>query len=428
MHRVPLTALAVQSFYYGFSKEALWPIVCSSPSNARFHEAQWQDFVEVNARFAEAVVRLVKPDATIWVHDYNLWLVPGMLRRSMPAARIGFFHHTPFPAADIFAILPWREEISRSLLACDLVGFHVPHFANNFAAAAANLVGARVTRRARVARRFLTEGTALATATMDRELEFDGRRIGLGAFPVGVDSERVDAVRATPAHAERVAAIGQELAGQQVVLSVERLDYVKGSVERLLAYERLLDEHAEYRQRVVLVNVVAPAAETIAVHRSLRAEIDMLVGRINGRYASLSWTPVRYFHRSLPFEEIVSWYEAASVAWVTPLRDGLNLVSKEFVAASDGAAKVLILSEFAGAHVELQHAVSANPYSSRSMDGALRAALEMPDDERRLRMVAMNRIVRSRTPRGWATEFLAELEPQDRGTQSNAVGHVIQRS
>ena len=361
VHRVPLTALAVQSFYYGFSKEALWPIVCSAPASAHFDEAQWRDFVDVNARFADAVVRLVEPDATIWVHDYNLWLVPGMLRSRMPAARIGFFHHTPFPAADIFAILPWRAEIVASLLACDLVGFDVPHFANNFAATAANLAGATVTRRSAVGGRFLTAGTALSTASMARELRFDNRRVGLGAFAAGVDSERIDAVRATPAHAERVARIGRELAGRQVVLSVERMDYVKGPVERLLAYERLLAEHPEYREAVVFVSIVAPAAETMAVHRALRDEVDMLVGRINGRFATLAWTPVRYFHQSLSFEEIVSWYAAASVAWITPLRDGLNLVSKEFVAASDGAAKVLILSEFAGAHVELQHAVTCQP-------------------------------------------------------------------
>jgi glucosylglycerol-phosphate synthase len=213
VHRVPLTALAVQTFYYGFSKEALWPIVCSSPANARFDEAQWQDFVDVNARFADAVVRLVEPDATIWVHDYNLWLVPGMLRSRMPAARIGFFHHTPFPAPDMFAILPWGAEIVASLLACDLVGFHVPHFANNFAATAANLAGATVTRRSRIGGRYLTAGTALSTASMARELRFGNRRIGLGAFPAGVDSERIDALRATPAHAERVARIATRARG-----------------------------------------------------------------------------------------------------------------------------------------------------------------------------------------------------------------------
>jgi glucosylglycerol-phosphate synthase len=347
----------------------------------------------------------------------------------MPQARIGFFHHTPFPGADIFALLPWREDIIESLLACDLVGFHVPRFANNFAVAAASLVGAKVTRRARVRGRFLTTGTALAAPTMVLELGYGSRRVALGAFPVAVDSERIDAVRATPSHARRVAAIQHELAGQQVVLSVERLDYVKGPVERLLAFERLLDEHPEYREAVTSVNVVAPAADTIAVHRAVRDEVDMIVGRINGRFATLSWTPVRYFYRSLSFEEVVSWYAAASVAWITPLRDGLNLVSKEFVAATDGAAKVLVLSEFAGAHVELQHAVAVNPHSPAAMVQALRTALDMPDDVRRLSMLAMNRIVRARTPRDWATEFLAELEPSGPGqAHSNAAGQVVQRS
>ncbi len=411
LHGVPLSASDIETFYHRFSKEALWPVVCSSPGHVRFAEAQWDAFAEVNRRFAEAVADVVTPDATVWVHDYNLWLVPGLLRRLMPAARIGFFHHTPFPAADIFAILPWREAIVRSLLDCDLVGFHVPHYANNFAAAAANLVGARVSREVEVPSRYLTVGTPLSTSRMASELELGARRIALDAFPVGVDSARIDALRATAAHARRVEAIRRELPGQQVVLSVDRLDYVKGSVQKLLAYERLLDRHPEYRGAVAFVCVVAPAADAISVHRSVRAEVDALVGRINGRFSTLAWTPVRYFYQPLSFERVVSWCEASSIAWIAPLRDGLNLVAKEFVAASGGDGKVLVLSEFAGAHVELKHAVTVNPYSPRSMDDGLRAALEMPAAARRRRMREMDRIVRSSTADRWAADFLARLVP-----------------
>lgn len=419
---VPLPAATVVAFYHRFSKEALWPILCSAPDNVRFEEPEWENYVAVNVRFADAVARLAAPDATVWVHDYNLWLVPGLLRARLPRARIGFFHHTPFPAADIFAILPWREAIVDSLLECDVVGFHLPHYANNFASAAESVLGARVTRRIAANSRFTAVGSALAAPRMATELALGARRVALAALPAGLDSSRIDALRATAAHAERVRAIRDELYGQQVVLSVDRLDYVKGSVEKLLAYERLLETCREHRGAISFVCIVAPAAGATSVHRAVRRETDALVGRINGRFATLSWTPVRYFHQPLSFERVVSWYDAASIAWIAPLRDGLNLVAKEFVAASGGDAKVLVLSEFAGAHVELKHAVTVNPYSPGSMDEALRTALAMPDPERRLRMRRMDRIVRTHGARRWASDFLALLEPD----AARALGTVMQ--
>ncbi len=421
LHRVALTTSDVERFYHRFSKEALWPVLCSSPADVHLDERGWAHFVDVNQRFADAVADVVQPHANVWIHDYNLWLVPGMLRQRMPSARIGFFHHTPFPAADIFAILPWREPIVRSLLACDLVGFQLPHYANNFASAAANIVGATITREVPVDGRFATEGTPLSAPRMAAQLTAKGRRTRLNAFPVPVDSARIDALRASAAHAIRVAEIERELAGEQIVLSIERLDYVKGPVEKLLSYERLLEQRPAYRGAVCFVNIIAPAAAAISVHRAVNTMIEAIVGRINARFSTASWTPVRYLPRSLPFDEVVAWYEAAPIAWVSSLRDGLNLVAKEFVAASDGAAKILILSEFAGAHVELKHAVAVNPYSPDAMDAGLRAALEMDDDTRRLRCAAMCRIARSRTPSQWAAEFLAELAPSHTRARTHAL-------
>jgi len=385
LHRVALTASEIERFYHRFCKEALWPVLCSSPADVRLDERGWEHFVAVNARFADAVADVVRPDATVWVHDYNLWLVPAMVRARVPSARIGFFHHTPFPAADIFAILPWREAIVRSLLACDLVGFQLPHYANNFAAAAANLVGATVTRQVPADDRLVRAGAALSAPRMAAELEAGARRTRLGAFPVAVDSGRIDAVRASAGHAIRVDEIRRALGGQQIVVSVERMDYVKGPVEKLLSFERLLEQRPELEAAVCFVNIIAPAAAAMAVHDAVDTMVETIVGRVNGRFATTSWTPVRYLSRTVPFEEVVAWYEAAAILWVSSLRDGLNLVAKEFVAASDGAAKALILSEFAGAHVELKHAVPVNPYSPDSMDRGLRAALEMSDGERRLR-------------------------------------------
>ena len=277
VHRVALSASAVDSFYHRFSKEALWPIICSFPASARFDERLWINFVDVNTRFADAVSRIAAPDSRILVHDYNLWLVPGLLRSRMPGARIGFFHHTPFPAADIFAILPWRDEILASLLACDLVGFHLPHYANNFATAAANLAGASIERQEPVPARMSAPGTPLSAPRIVRELGLGDRRIRLGAFPAAIDSARIDAIRATPAHARRVAAIRQELDGRRALLSLERLDYVKGPVEKLLAFERFLESRAGSGEEITLVSVLAPAAQAVSVHVATRAQVDECV-------------------------------------------------------------------------------------------------------------------------------------------------------
>jgi glucosylglycerol-phosphate synthase len=411
VHRVPLTAAVVERFYHRFSKESLWPVLCSSPTNAQFDAEQWETFVDVNARFADAVAAVAEPEVPIWIHDYNLWLVPGLLRTRMPQARIGFFQHTPFPAADIFAILPWRDEIIRSLLACDLVAFHLPHYANNFAAAAGNLVGARVMRQGPAPAALLTTGTPLSAPTMVHELEHDDRRVRLRAVPAAIDSARIDAIRASPAHARRVSAIRAQLPGRRILLSIERLDYVKGPVEKLLAFERLLEQHAGYHEKLTFAAILAPAPAAICAQHAVRADVDRVVERINRRFATPSWAPVHYLPTALGFEHVVSWYEVADVAWISPLRDGLNLVAKEFVAASDGADKMLIVSEFAGAHVELRHTITVNPYAPASMQTALLEALEMGSAERRWRMLEMNRIVRARTPHDWGSELLAELEP-----------------
>jgi len=420
VHRIPLTTEQVNLFYYRFSKEALWPVIFAFPGKLEVDERHWRNYVEVNQAFAEAVAARAKPDARIWVHDYNLWLVPGMLRELLPDATIGFFHHTPFPAADVFAILPWREQILDSLLDCDLVGFHIPRYQENFADAACSLTGARRVTVQPVGGRFLTAGGALATPTATTVLEHATRgRVQLGAFPVGIDVDALDRIVASPAHAARTAAIRAEIGDRRLLLSIERLDYIKGPVEKLLAYEQLLEQSPEFREKVVFVNVLTPPADAIVAYRSVRKEVDHIVGRINGRFATLSWTPVRYFYKPMPYEEVLAWYAAASIAWVTPLRDGLNLVAKEFVATNRDRPDVLILSEFAGAQVELKYVVAANPYAPASMQAALRQALEMPEDEARRRMVAMDQIVRGYTVADWAAEFLAAMTP-DHGLRRSA--------
>jgi glucosylglycerol-phosphate synthase len=232
VHRVPLTSEQVNLFYYRFSKEALWPVIFAFPGKLAVDESHWLNYVEVNRRFAEAVAARAKPDARIWVHDYNLWLVPGMLRKLLPNATIGFFHHTPFPAADVFAILPWREQILHSLLDCDLVGFHIPRYQENFVDAACNLVGARRGASGDVDSRFLTSGGALTTSRVTHEITHpDHGTVRLGAFPVGVDVSAIDRIVATDGHAQRADAIRAEIGHRRLILSIERLDYINGPVE-----------------------------------------------------------------------------------------------------------------------------------------------------------------------------------------------------
>lgn len=410
VHRVPLTKDVVDTFYYKFSKEALWPILFSFPDKLEFNEDHWQTFVAVNERFAEATISRACEDATIWVHDYNLWLVPGMIREKLPKARIGFFHHTPFPSVDIFSILPWRKQIIDSLLACDLVGFHIPRYVDNFADCARSLSGAALAPSVSVGDRFLTNGAALTVPNVTDQLRHAGRLITPRALPVGIDIGLVEKLIRSPEHVARIDKLKAEFGtDRQMILSVERLDYIKGPVEKLLAYERLLENHPELSGKVVFVNVVTPPADGIAAYRSVRAQVDKVVGRINGRFATLDWTPVRYFYKPLPWHEVVAWYEMASICWVTPLRDGLNLVAKEFVAVGRGQPKALIVSEFAGAQVELKYAITVNPYSRASMDRGLETALSMPPDEREQRISAMNEIVTKYTVQDWAETFLNEL-------------------
>jgi len=410
VHRVPLTSDEVDLFYYQFSKEALWPIIFAFPGKLSFDEAHFRNYVAVNRRFAEAVAARARPDARIWIHDYNLWLVPGMLRAMLPRARIGFFHHTPFPSADVFAILPWRQQILSSLLDCDLVGFHIPRYQENFADCACNLSGASRLARAAAPSKFLVTGAALATSVVTTALDHPLHgRVQLGSFPVGIDVQALDRIVDSAEHRARVAAIRAEIRDRRLILSVERLDYIKGPVEKLLAYERLLETMAEQREKVVFVNILTPPADQIDAYKAVRKEVDNIVGRINGRFSTLSWTPVRYFYKPFSYTDVVAWYDAASIAWITPLRDGLNLVAKEFVATCRGSQRALILSEFAGAHVELRHSISANPYSPASMDAALRRALCMPADERQAHMIEMDRIVRGYPVRRWADDFLSAL-------------------
>lgn len=410
--QIPLTPADVNLFYEVFSKEAFWPVIFSFPDKARFDRSHWEHYLEVNRIFAERTAAVADPGALVWVHDYNLWMVPHYLRALRPDLKIAFFHHTSFPASDIFNIIPWRDEIVASLLDCDYVGFHIPHYVENFVDVVRTHAPMEVLQRTPTTPRFRSFGCALGVDEVTREIQVGDRRVRMGAHPVGINVRAIEEILERPDIQEKVGRIRAELNGRTGILSIERLDYVKGPLEKLQAFERLLEDHPELHGKVVLISVNTPPAPGMRVYRSTRERVDEAVGRINGRFARLDWTPVRYFYRSLPYEEVVAHYAVSDVAWITPLRDGLNMVVKEYIAANhaSGGDGTLLLSEFAGAATELHGSLLTNPYHPDGMAEDLYAALMMPEQERRDRMKVMHDVVLANDIGYWSYEFLAAVE------------------
>ena len=402
--RLPLTADDVSSFYHVTSKEAFWPILHSFKERYNYDPVDWPTFRKVNWAFAEAAAAEAAPGAIVWVHDYNLWLVPGYLRKMRPDLRISFFHHTPFPAADMFNVLPWRKEIVESLLACDVVGFHIPRYAANFVSVARSVCDVEVTRREPVNPDFLTDVSALTERSMPLELGYAGRRVNVLASPVGVDVDYIEDRARRPETEAKTAEIRDWLGDARLVLSVGRTDYTKGGVQQLESWERVLEANPDLRGKVRLMHVSVSANRNMSAYENVQSEIEQVAGRLNGRFGTLDWQPVSLISRAIPFDQLVSYYRAADVAWITPLADGMNLVCKEYVSARVDGDGVLVLSEFAGAAVEMGSAVITNPFSNRSMDSAILQALAMPEDERRERMAALRAVVRKYDVAAWGRD------------------------
>ncbi|CAK6700828.1 glucosylglycerol-phosphate synthase [Synechococcus sp. CBW1107] len=409
LRRLPLTEAQISSFYHVTSKESFWPILHSFPGYFSVDNSDWQIFEQVNASFARAACEEAAPGATIWVHDYNLWLAPAFIRRQRPDVRIAFFHHTPFPSCDVFSILPWRDAIVDSLLCCDLVGFHIPRYANNFAHAAISLRGATAGAAVAVEDKFRRTGSALAEPMAIPWLEHQGRQVRLVSSPVGTSPDLIRALADKPAVQATARTIAEQHEGRTLILSASRVDYTKGNEEMLLTYERLLECQPDWHGRVELFLACVAAASGMRIYDEIQRSVEEVVGRINGRFGRIDWTPVRLSTVRTPYEELVAWFGQADICWITPLRDGLNLVAKEYVAARRGQAGVLVLSEFSGASVELQDALLTNPYSHRSMDEAIAAALVMPFEEQRRRMDGMTGAVETFTVQHWAEEQLGVL-------------------
>lgn len=405
--RLPLTEAQVKSFYHVTSKEAFWPILHSFKEKYDYDPVDWPTFREVNWAFAEAAAAEAAENAVVWVHDYNLWLVPGYLRKLRPDVRISFFHHTPFPSADMFNVLPWRHEIIASLLSCDVVGFHIPRYAANFVGAAESLFEVETGPREAVNPDFIKEYVALSERRVARHVKYDGRKVHIQASPVGVDVDYIESKAGTEETIETARRIREDMKGGKMILSVGRTDYTKGGTDQLLSFERVLDQHEELHGKVRLMHVSVSANRNMTVYEGIQNDIERTVGRINGRFGTFDWTPVTLISRAIPFDELVAYYRAADVAWITPLADGMNLVAKEFAACRGDERGALVLSEFAGAAVEMGSAIVANPFSHKSMDRAILQALEMGEDEQEDRMRHMRDTIRKYDIRAWAEDQMA---------------------
>jgi glucosylglycerol-phosphate synthase/sucrose-6F-phosphate phosphohydrolase len=415
--RVALSEEDVEIFYKRFSKEAFWPTLHTFWERASFHEEHWHVFLDVNRRFAERVATEAASGAVVWIHDYNLWMVPGHLRELRPDLTIAFFHHTYFPSADVFNVLPWRRQIVGSLLQCDYIGFHIPRQAENFVDVARGVMPIEVLEKVNCAPRFFTYGCAVGLEEMTSKIEVAGRRIGLGAHPVGLDLARVQSALDDSEVQAQVDTLREELKGLRMILSVERLDFTKGILEKLQAYETLLEDNPELQGKVTLVTICVPAAAGMTIYDELQSQIEQTVGRINGRFGRIGWSPLQFFFRSVPFERLVAYYAVADVMWITPLRDGLNLVAKEFVATQGktSGCGVLVLSEFAGAAAELRGAILTNPHDPHELVTTCYLALTLSRDEARSRLAEAYDSVRYYDIELWGSEFMAAVRAHAAG-------------
>ena len=398
MHPVRLSADDVEEYYEGFSNASLWPLYHDVIVKPIYHREWWDRYVDVNRRFAEAAARAAAEGATVWVQDYQLQLVPKMLRELRPDLTIGFFLHIPFPPVELFMQMPWRTEIVEGLLGADLVGFHLTGGAQNFLILSRRLIGASTSRG------------SIGVRSRTGEVEVDGRTVRVGAFPISIDSSDLDKKGRDRNIRRRAKEIRAEIGDpRKILLGVDRLDYTKGIDVRLKALGELLAEGRVKGDDTVLIQLATPSRERVESYQNLREDIERRVGHLNGEYGEVGSPVVHYLHRPVPRDELIAFFVASDVMLVTPLRDGMNLVAKEYVACRSDLGGALVLSEFTGAAAELTQAYLVNPHDLEGVKDAIEAAINQPEDEGRRRMRALRRQVLAHDVDRWARAFLDAL-------------------
>ena len=387
-HPVFLSDEQISNYYEGYSNSTLWPLCHYFFSYIEYKAEYWAAYREVNALFSREALPFIENEDIVWVQDYQLMLLPKMIRDRKPAASIGYFHHIPFPSYELFRVLPEREEVLEGLLGADLIGFHTHDYMRHFISAIYRVLN--------------------LNCNLD-EITLKERIVHVDAFPMGINYEQYHQAPALPEVQEKSAMLREKLGDKQVILSVDRLDYSKGILHRLDGFAQFLENNPEYHEKVSLSMIVVPSRDNVEMYAELKAKIDQAIGEINGKYAKLGWSPIFYFYRSFSFEELIAMYDIADIALVTPLRDGMNLVAKEYLAAKGDQSGVLILSEMAGAAIELQDALIINPNNKDEIEKAILQALTMPEDEKRARISRMQKGIASRNVKRWANDFVKEL-------------------
>jgi trehalose 6-phosphate synthase/phosphatase len=377
-------------FYNGFCNATLWPLFHYFPSFVVYEKEYFEMYEEANQLFADKLLQIIQPGDTIWVHDYQLFLLPGMIREKEPSATIGFFLHIPFPSYEIFRLLhrPWKEKIIRGMLGADLIGFHTHEYVQHFLKTVRMVVGAD---------------------HQYRLIGFEDRLVKCELFPLGVDYKLFSGTSSSPAVIEKAEAIKNNFAGRKIIFSVDRLDYTKGVTHRLDGYERFLTTYPDWKEKVVFVLVVVPSRQIISKYNERRKLIEEQVGSINGKYSTLSWQPLIYRYNHLAFDELCALYHAADVGLITPLRDGMNLVAKEYVACCSDQKGVLILSELAGAASELGEAILVNPLDQNEVAEAIEQALTLGEEEQEKRLTVMQQRLLTYDVTSWVNDFLTQL-------------------
>lgn len=401
----------IEEFYEGFSNSVLWPVFHYYASTyANYKQSNWEYYRQVNQHFCDEVLKVAKPGDVIWVHDYQLLLLPAMIRKAVPDVSIGFFLHIPFPSHEMFRLIPWRSELLLGMLGADLIGFHTFDDVRHFLSAVGRLLPWQIS---------------------SNMISCADRSVIAEAFPMGIDSQRYAELPLQPKVQEQIQEIKDIFKGTKLVISIDRLDYSKGILHRLAAFEALLESHPEYREKITLYMIVVPSRDTVPQYRELRDQIDKRAGNINSRFRTISWTPLHYYYRSVPIETLSALYTTADVCLVTPMRDGMNLVSKEYVASRIHDDGVLVLSEMAGASKELLDAVIVNPNNVNEVCRAIIQALNMPVEEQRKRMQTMRNLVNKFNVSHWVKIFmerLQEVKLMQRSMQTRHVGSVTEQS
>lgn len=378
----------IKLYYEGFSNKVIWPQFHYFTKYTTYKDEYWEAYRKVNEKFAEVVNAAIQPDDLVWVHDYQLMLLPALIRKAHPEVSIGFFLHIPFPSYEIFRMLPWREAILEGVLGSDQIGFHTFGYMRHFLSASYRIGGYE--------HHF-------------GKLTVGDRIVNVDVYPMGIDYEKYAFPEVDPAKADGGFKIKEFTKGRRLVISIDRLDYTKGIPERIKAFARFIEKYPEYRGDVSLVMIVVPSRSNVDQYQELKQEVDTLVGEVNGEYGTFGWVPIHYFYRSLDFTELTTLYKVADIAMITPLRDGMNLVAKEYVASKEESKKgVLILSEMAGASNELNDALIVNPQDMNELVEALRTALEMDEEEQRQRLEKMQDRLRKFTVKNWAENFINE--------------------